>query len=165
MKVWSWGVNFENYEDQRAVSKEKLQWFWDGLDAYLSKTQLKQTKQRKLIVSHFLSMKAHIDAEELYEKVRSEGQNIGLATIYRTLNLLRDAGLVEQNSFADGRAVFEIIEPGNHHDHIICTECGKVVEFENSKIEELQRQVALENGFLLTSHRLDLYGCCEACRT
>ena len=139
----------------------KLQWFWDGLDAYLSRNQLKQTKQRKLIVSQFLMMKTHVDAEELYESVRKEGHNIGLATIYRTLNLLKDAGLVEQSSFADGRAVFEVLKPGDHHDHLICVDCGKVVEFENEDIEDLQRKVAKEKGFDLTSHRLDLYGRCQ----
>ena len=141
-----------------------LRWFWDGLDAYLSRNQLKQTKQRKLIVSRFLGMKAHVDVEELYEAVRQEGYNIGLATIYRTLNLLKDAGLVAQHSFADGRAIFEVIKPGAHHDHLVCTECGVVVEFENEDIEDLQRQVAAEKGFLLTSHRLDLYGKCARCR-
>lgn len=149
-------------EGDNSVDKS-LQWFWEGLDGYLARKQLKQTKQRKLIVSRFLTMKTHVDAEELYESIRKEGFNIGLATIYRTLNLLRDAGLVEQNSFADGRAVFEISKPGGHHDHLVCTKCGRVIEFENEEIEKLQRAVALSHNFLLTSHRLDLYGLCEGC--
>lgn len=144
-------------------SQERLQWFWEGLDAYLARNQLKQTKQRKLIVKRFLEMKTHVDAEDLYESVRKDGHNIGLATIYRTLNLLKDAGLAEQNSFADGRAVFEINKPGDHHDHLVCVDCGKVVEFENEQIEELQRNVAKENHFVLTSHRLDLFGHCQDC--
>ena len=141
----------------------KLQWFWDGLDSYLSRNQLKQTKQRKVIVGQFLDMKPHVDAEELYESVRKKGYNIGLATIYRTLNLLKDAGLVEQNSFTDGRTFYEIMDPGNHHDHLVCIDCGKIVEFENSEIEKLQEKVAKEKGFVLTSHRLDLYGKCLNC--
>lgn len=142
-----------------------LQWFWDSLDAYLARNQLKQTKQRKVIVHHFLNLNNHVDAEELYESVRQEGHNIGLATIYRTLNLLKDAGLVEQSSFADGRAVFELLQPGRHHDHLVCIDCGKIVEFENNSIEELQKKVALEKGFILTSHRLDLFGRCADCRS
>ncbi len=140
-----------------------LKWFWTGLDEYLAKHNLKQTKQRKLIVEFFLSMKNHVDAEELYELARKKGTNIGLATIYRTLNLLKDAGLVDQSSFVNGRAVYEILEPGTHHDHLVCTKCGKVIEFSNDKIEELQIEVARTHGFRLSSHRLDLYGTCASC--
>ena len=147
------------------ADKKELQWFWDGLDAYLSRNQLKQTKQRRVIVNHFLNLHSHVDAEDLYDSVRREGHHIGLATIYRTLNLLRDAGLVEQSSFADGRAVFELLPPGSHHDHLVCIDCGKIVEFEHPGIEALQRKVALEWGFDLTSHRLDLYGRCSDCRS
>ena len=138
-------------------------WFWLGLDEYLLCHQLKQTKQRKVIVSFFLKLARHVDAEDLYHKVRAEGHSIGLATIYRTLNLLKDAGLVEQHSFADGRAIFEIAPPGSHHDHLVCLKCGKIEEFENAAIEELQEKIALERGFVLTSHRLALYGHCSSC--
>lgn len=140
-------------------------WFWQKLDRYLSKQELKQTKQRRLIVEHFLKLNSHVDAETLYESVRSRNLNIGLATIYRTLNLLKAAGLVEEQSFADGRAVYEIDRPGDHHDHLVCIGCGKVVEFENATIEDLQRKIAAENGFKLESHRLDLYGRCKKCVT
>lgn len=149
---------------EKNIGKFELDWFWDGLNAYLSRKQLKQTKQRRVVVSHFLQLDAHVDAEDLYESVRSQGHNIGLATIYRTLNLLKDAGLVEQQSFADGRAVYEVLKPGNHHDHLVCTDCGVIVEFENDEIEDLQNQVALKHGFVLTSHRLELYGRCGECR-
>jgi len=147
----------------KQTNDDKHRWFWDGLDAYLARHQLKQTKQRKVIVGHFLNMNAHVAAENLYEDLRKEGLNFGLATIYRTLNLLRDAGLVEQHSFADGRAVFEINRPNTHHDHIICITCGKIEEFESDEIEELQRRIAKEKGFSLSSHRLDLYGQCSPC--
>ena len=153
----------KSHEKNSKQALSHLEWFWDGLDSYLSKNQLKQTKQRKVIVSHFLEMKPHVDAENLYESVRKKGYNIGLATIYRTLNLLKDAGLVEQNSFTDGRTFFEVSDPGNHHDHLVCTTCGKIVEFENKEIEDLQEMVAKEKGFILTSHRLDLYGKCLSC--
>ncbi len=141
-----------------------LKWFWTGLDDYLAKNKLKQTKQRRLIIEYFLGMKNHVDAEELYEIARRKGSNVGLATIYRTLNLLKDAGLVDQNSFVNGRAVYEIAEPGQHHDHLICTSCGKVIEFANDKIEDLQLEVAKSLGFQLSSHRLDLFGLCPHCQ-
>ena len=143
------------------TSSQSLQWFWDGLDSYLARNQLKQTKQRRLIVDQFLKLDGHIEAEDLYAAVRKKGHNIGLATVYRTLNLLKDAQLVEQSSFSDGRAVFERIEPGSHHDHLVCLECGHIVEFENDTIEELQEQIALKFNFRLITHKLELYGTCN----
>ena len=150
---------------QSMVGKDKnLIWFWDALDTYLTRHQLKQTQQRKIIVSFFLKLAKHVDAEDLYRKVRGEGHKIGLATIYRTLNLLRDADLVNQHSFADGRAIFEISRPGSHHDHLVCVTCGKIEEVENEEIEHLQRTIAQDYKYELTSHRLDLYGHCPSCR-
>ena len=147
-----------------SANKKNFAWFWDSLNAYLSRQQLKQTRQRRIVVSHFLKMSKHVDAEDLYRKVRSEGHKIGLATIYRTLNLLKDTGLVDQHSFSDGRAVFEISRPGTHHDHLVCIGCGRIDEFENLEIEELQNKIAIERGYSLSSHRLELYGKCGVCR-
>lgn len=141
-------------------------WFWAGLDQYLESHNLKQTQQRKVIVEHFLRINAHVDAEELHRRVREDGHDIGLATIYRTLNLLKDAGIVDQQSFQDGRSVFEVASPDSHHDHLICTACGKVIEFEDPEIEALQIKMAAHYNMTLKSHRLDLYGTCndsEAC--
>ncbi len=135
-------------------------WFWEGLDQYLDQMGLKQTQQRRVIVEHFLAINAHVDAEELHRRVKDEGHDFGLATIYRTLNLLTEAGLVEQKSFQDGRSVFEVAHPGAHHDHLICTECGQVVEFEDHEIESLQEKIAAKYGMTLKSHRLDLFGRC-----
>lgn len=135
-------------------------WFWEGLDQYLGKMGLKQTQQRRVIVQHFLALDAHVDADELHRKVNAEGHDIGLATIYRTLNLLTEAGLVEQKSFQDGRSVFEVAHPHLHHDHLICTRCGLVIEFESEEIEALQEAIASEHRMKLKSHRLDLFGEC-----
>ena len=142
-----------------------FRWFWDELDQYLAGKGLKQTRQRRIIVQHFLQLNSHVDAEELYEKTRNAGHDFGLATIYRTLNLLTEAGLAEQKSFTDGRSVFEVNVPDQHHDHLICLDCGHVLEFENQEIEDLQVRVASKHGFELKSHRLDLFGRClkESC--
>jgi Fur family ferric uptake transcriptional regulator len=136
-------------------------WFWDALDAYLARQGLKQTRQRKQIVELFLDAKDHLSAEELHESARKAGHDVGLATIYRTLNLLAEAGLATQKSFGESRQVFEVNEPGTHHDHIICVVCGTVTEFENDEIERLQERIAEELGFELTGHRLDLWGRCR----
>ncbi len=135
-------------------------WFWEALDLYLERHKLKQTQQRKIIVEYFLRINAHVDAEELHRRVRDEGQDIGLATIYRTLNLLTDAGLVEERSFQDGRSVFEVASPNSHHDHLVCTDCGIIIEFENDDIERLQKSIAEQYGMELKTHRLDLFGVC-----
>ena len=148
---------------EKASSSSPFGWFWSTLDDYLAEHQLKQTKQRKVVVEHFLELDRHIAAEDLHESVRGAGHNIGLATIYRTLNLLEDAGLAEQKEFGDGRSLFEICQPGEHHDHLICTGCGLVIEFENAEIERLQEKVARAHKFTLTNHRLDLFGQCEKC--
>jgi len=135
-------------------------WFYEGLDQYLERMGLKQTQQRRLIVQHFLNLDTHVDAEELHRRVNAEGHDIGLATIYRTLNLLTEAGLIDQKSFQDGRSVFEVAHPDSHHDHLICTECRHVVEFEDQEIEDLQEKIATKHGMRLRTHRLDLFGQC-----
>ncbi|MEY4632401.1 MAG: hypothetical protein RIQ81_2521 [Pseudomonadota bacterium] len=136
-------------------------WFWDVLNDYLARQTLKQTRQRKVVVEEFLRVDRHVDAEDLHNIVRKRDPRVGLATVYRTLNLLKEAGLADQKSFRDGRSVFEVHRPDHHHDHLVCLDCGRVMEFENAQIEKLQAQVATELGFQLTGHRLDLYGKCN----
>lgn len=142
------------------ASKEK-KWFWDKLNDYLEKSQLKQTQQRKTIVEYILTCGRHVDAEELYLAMKNEGYPVGLATIYRTLNLLMEAGLVEQRNFSSGRTLFEVMDPMVHHDHLICVDCGQVFEFENDDLEALKVSVTEKLGFTLTRHQLDLYGKCR----
>ena len=149
---------------QRKDTNIRNKWFWKELDHYLETKQLKQTKQRQTVIEVFLESQNHVDAEGLLDNIKSKGFNIGLATVYRTLNLLREAGIVEQRSFADGRTLFEISHPDEHHDHLVCLKCGKVVEFENEQIERLQEEIAEHHGFTLTSHRLDLFGRCSDCQ-
>lgn len=135
-------------------------WLVEKLNLYLSQHDLKQTRQRQIVVECFVRLNSHVDAEELHRVLLSEGQQIGLATIYRTLNLLKEAGLAEQKSFADGRSIFEINLPDAHHDHLICHQCGAVFEFENTDIEKLQHSIAAKYKFELLDHRLDLFGRC-----
>jgi Fur family transcriptional regulator, ferric uptake regulator len=143
-----------------AMSEKNFDWFWEKLEGYLKQQDLKNTKQRRVIIEEFLKLESHIDAEQLHARIREVHPGIGLATIYRTLSLLKEAGLIEEQSFVEGKAVFEVDTPGSHHDHLVCTKCGKVVEFHNEEIEDLQAQVAKEFGFSLLDHRLTLYGRC-----
>jgi len=141
--------------------EKEYAWVWSMLDSYLARKNLKQTKQRKIILEAFMEAKdAHMDAETVHGILSQKNQNIGLATVYRSLNLLKDAGILEQHTFADGRAIFELCHPESHHDHLVCVECGVIREFENEQIEEIQKEIAARLGYELTSHRLELFGKC-----
>lgn len=131
---------------------------------YLQDNGLKISHQRNLILDAFLAMPPHLTAEELHRQVGKVDSGIGLSTIYRTLRLFCDAGLAKQRHFEEGRSRFEQAFGQNHHDHLICTGCGKIVEFECQEIEDLQLEMARKKGFALTHHRLELFGLCATCR-
>lgn len=133
------------------------------LKDHISKHNLKVTKERGAVLRAFLASNRHITAEELYRQMREGGSSIGLATIYRTLNLFCESGLAEQRQFGDGQARYELTYNVNHHDHLICKECNLIIEFENEEIEALQEKVAKKNNFKIFSHKLELYGICAAC--
>jgi len=134
-------------------------------DDYIAKNGLKNTPQRRLIVDVFFKQGKHLSTEELYNVVRSVDGSIGQATVYRTLKLLRDAGLANELHFGDATARFEPIEDDSHHDHLICVSCGKNLEVMDEDIERLQEELARRNGFILTSHRMMLHGVCKDCRS
>ncbi len=134
------------------------------LRRFLHSKGLKATHQRDVVVEAFLSSTQHVSADELYRGISSEHPGIGYATVYRTLKLLKDAGLAAERHFGEGFARYEPLEPGRHHDHLICIGCGTIVEFENPDIEDLQTRVAERHGFSITHHRLELYGHCANCR-
>jgi Fur family transcriptional regulator, ferric uptake regulator len=128
---------------------------------------LKTTRQRSTIVQVFFSLHGHISVDELLQEVKSVNPRIGYATVYRTLHLLVESGLVQERRFGDGLARYEGHNEVEHHDHMICLECGLIRDFSHPKLLELQHQLAEEYGFRIFKHRLDLYGQCddvEACR-
>jgi len=132
------------------------------LKEHLGKHQLKFTRQRELILTAFLRQE-HITAEAMYHQLAKTDPHLGLATIYRTLNLFCDAGIAQARHFGSQTQYDNVAHKG-HHDHLICTGCGKIVEFENCEIEKLQEEVATRNGFTIQTHRLELYGLCSRCR-
>ncbi|WP_456073087.1 ferric iron uptake transcriptional regulator [Dongshaea marina] len=101
----------------------------------------------------------HISAEELYKRLIDQGEEIGLATVYRVLNQFDDAGIVTRHHFEGGKSVFEL-STQEHHDHLVCLDCGKVIEFSDSVIEERQQEIARRYNIKLTNHSLYLYGTC-----
>jgi Fur family ferric uptake transcriptional regulator len=133
-------------------------------EKYISDKKLKFTSQRNLILETFLKEEGHISAEDLYKKASQKHHSIGLATVYRTLKLLSDCGLAYERQFGDGQTRYEHSYEHVHHDHLICTRCGKIVEFENADIEKLQNDVAKKNKFKVYAHKLELYGLCRECK-
>jgi len=127
----------------------------------LKKAGLKVTLPRMKIIEILeTAEKRHLSAEDIYRYLRDAGEEIGLATVYRVLTQFETAGLVRRHHFEGGQAVFEL-ERGQHHDHIVCVECGHVEEFYDEVIEERQRAIAERLGFALVEHSLILYGRCR----
>lgn len=136
----------------------------DRFIARITHDHQRSTPQR-LKVAEMLFHHRHLNVDELHRLVREKDPTIGYATVYRTLKLLERYGLVNCSNFGDGTARYEVNEGSeDHHDHLICTDCGDIVEFENDAIEALQKEVAVALGFQLTSHRMDLFGVCPACQ-
>ena len=134
------------------------------MSEYLSGQGLKSTRQRDVVLNAFVSAGRHLSAEELYLLVKKSNPGIGYATVYRTLKLLAEAGLADERRFEDGFTRYEYNASDGHHDHLICTRCGKIIEFENERIEQLQQDVARKNRFKVQSHKLELYGLCSDCQ-
>ncbi len=135
------------------------------LTDYMRDHGLKLTRQREEILSRFVELGKHVTVEELLHAVRQVSPGVGHATIYRTMKLFVDSGVASERHFLNGPACYE---PGehheDHHDHLICTACRTIVEFENDAIEQLQNEVATQHGFELKHHKMELYGLCPACR-
>jgi Fur family ferric uptake transcriptional regulator len=127
----------------------------------LKKAGLKATLPR-LKILHILESAEHphLSAEEVYQRLREAGEEVGLATVYRVLTQFQAAGIVIRHHFEGDRSVFEMNQ-GGHHDHMVCLECGEVFEFYDPAIEQRQRNVAEKAGFTIEDHSLYLYGVCE----
>ncbi len=130
---------------------------------YLGRKGLKTTSQRMIILETFIESDSHYSTEELYLKLREEYPKIGYATVHRTLKIFAECGIAAERNFGDGQTRFEPIHGQEHHDHLVCTECGLIIEFEEPKIEKLQESVAAAHSFTIENHRLELYGRCASC--
>lgn len=146
-----------------AAQTDPLQDRFRIFQEHLRELGLKWTSQRDDIARVFFQAKRHISVDELYREVKKVNPRIGYATVYRTMKLLTECGLASESHFLNGEARYESTE-GHHHDHLICTQCGTIVEFEEERIERLQAEVAQKAGFLFTGHRMELYGVCASCQ-
>jgi Fur family transcriptional regulator, ferric uptake regulator len=127
----------------------------------LKNTGLKATLPRLKVLDIFQSgRQRHMSAEDVYRELLAMNEDVGLATVYRVLTQFEQAGLLKRSNFESGKAVFELNE-GNHHDHLVCLQCGRVEEFFDAEIERRQQIAAAERGFSLQDHALALYGNCQ----
>ncbi len=124
---------------------------------------LKVTTPRLRILHILEDSKTHLRAEDIYRILAQEGDDVGLATVYRVLTQFESAGIVNKHYFAEGYAVFEM-DRGTHHDHLVCVKCNRVDEFVDAEIEERQKNIAERFGYEITDHSLYLYGICKQCR-
>lgn len=134
----------------------------ESFHARLRDRGLKSTAPRDDIAQVFFDLRRHVSAEELYAEVKKVNPHVGYATIYRTLKLLKECGLLSERHFDEGQARYEVAGE-HHHDHFICERCGKIIEFEDDAIERLQESVAGKLGVTLVRHKLELYGQCADC--
>ena len=129
----------------------------------LKNTGLKATLPRLKIFEIFQAgAQRHMTAEDVFRVLLNEHSDIGLATVYRVLTQFEQAGILERSNFESGKAVYELNE-GTHHDHLICTSCGKVEEFYDAEIERRQQMIAKDKGWILQDHAMSLYGLCGDC--
>lgn len=126
---------------------------------------LKYTEQREIVLSILLHAEGHLTAEEVYNEIKKEyaESNIGIATVYRALSFLEEIDLITSITFGTDGKKYES-NAKSHHDHLICTDCGKIIEFLDDEIEKRQEKIAKKNKFKITSHSMQLYGVCEECQ-
>jgi len=129
----------------------------DRIEKLCVEKGLRMTGQRRVIARVLSESHDHPDAEEMHRRAAAIDPHISIATVYRTVRLLEEAGILERHDFRDGRSRYEEA-PDVHHDHLIDVQSGKVIEFQNDQIEDLQRMVAEKLGYKLVDHRLELYG-------
>ena len=140
----------------------------EDLRRKLQERQHKMTPQRQTVLQIFLDHPGeHLSAEDVYGALRDKSSDIGLATVYRTLELLVQLGILQRMEFGDGCSRYEIadIEKNEHqHHHLICIKCGKVTEFFDDLLDELEADVAAKSGFKITDHQVKFYGYCKECQ-
>ena len=134
-------------------------------DNYVCSKGLKQSSQRKEVLRTFLKTEKHLTADELHRLVKKKFPTTGIATVYRTLKLIKESGLGREIRLEDGITRYEHLYNHEHHDHMVCSSCGDLIEVFDPEIERLQDKLAKKHGFKIESHKLEIYGSCRKCRT
>lgn len=136
----------------------------DGFRRYLRDHNLPVTAQREMVADVLFSSNGHLSADDIDRSLRSRGANVGKATVYRTLDLLAQSGMVTPRDFGEGFRRYERAPGRQHHEHLICIRCHKVIEFVNERLERMKTLIAEEYGFRHHHHRLEIFGTCPECQ-
>jgi Fur family ferric uptake transcriptional regulator len=136
----------------------------DRFRRYLRDHHQPITRQRELVAQVLFHAQDHLSVEGIRGELRRQGEPVGLATVYRTLELLVESGLVRAHEFGEGFKRYEAVAAQSDHEHLICERCGRVVEFANERLERMLPVLADEHGFQHRRHRVEVYGVCRACR-
>ncbi len=134
-------------------------------EKFIVEKGLRHSKPREFIFRTFLNMEKHVTIDELWGEVKKRYPSVGYATVYRTMKLMNESGLCREIRFEDGTTRYEHLYGHDHHDHLICSQCGLLVEVVEEEIEQLQERLMRLHGFLPQSHRMNLYGICKDCQT
>jgi len=136
----------------------------DRFREFLAEQGMRLTVQRRLILQEAFRQLGHFDAEQLYGVLRAAGRMVSRATVYRTLGHLRECGLIREMPQPRGAAKYEQLHAGKHHGHMVCIECGKVIEFYDEKLEAVQERICRRHDFKGMEHRMSIRGLCKECR-
>jgi Fur family ferric uptake transcriptional regulator len=131
---------------------------------YLSSKNLKLTKEREIVLTEIFLHPGHLEAEDLWHNLRKKNKRASRATVYRTLDLLVDSGMVRKVDLGHGHSHFEHVLGHAHHEHMVCLKCGKVIEFSDKEMEGDLNKLCKKSGFEHTSHRFEIFGRCGRCR-
>ena len=131
---------------------------------YLRDHRLPVTRPRDLVAETVFHSEDHLSVEDIQKRLHERGEKVGTATVYRTLEVLVKSGLVRAHDFGEGFKRYESMPAQQHHEHLICLRCGRVVEFSNERLERMLHFIADENGFQHQRHRVEIYGMCKECR-
>lgn len=132
---------------------------------YLKSKGMLASKQREQILDIFLKTEKHPTINDLYDRLRKKNPQISLATIYRTMKVICDAGLARETDFGGSTRRFEHKYKHQHHDHLVCLKCGRIIEVISSEIEKLQKKLAKKHKFEATRHRMEIFGLCKNCKS
>lgn len=161
-------MTFDSSDTMASRSKDKsaeVDELHDRLETYMSRKGLRSTSQRRVIAETFFNGPSHVTIEDLLARVRETDSRIGYATVYRTLKLFTECGIAAERNFGDGPSRYELSDESmnDHHDHLICEECGKITEWHDERIERIQSEVAKKLGFRIEHHSHEIYGTCAEC--
>jgi len=146
------------------MTKKNIKQAKNNFAAYLKNNGLLKTAQRDQILDIFLKTEDHLTIEDLYLIIRKKNPKIGLATVYRTMKVICDAGLARETDFGNGQKSFEHKYRHRHHDHLICVNCGRIIEVISPEIEKLHQKLAKKHKFSLLRHTMQIFGTCAKCK-